>query len=280
MSADAEGTVAMQEGPGNNKEHAAAGRQERAAKLAREPQVARELDPLAQLRAAAISGDVARAQLRLSPSAAQAPDTYGDNVLHLAARSGHASILALTSDVDVNQRSKAGATPLWLACFHGHKEVAQLLLERGAQPERQHGMIGSAPLGAAAAQGHLPLVQLLVFDHGAKIDMPNKNGRTALWSAAYEGHGAVVRFLVERGAATGRKSKNGHTPFSAAFQTRDTPAQEHEYENSPRPHSPAYRGRYDEVIELLTDVTRAEDQNPVIEQRKVFKGCVEIGVAK
>ena len=119
-------------------------------------------------------------------------------------------------------------------------------------------------------------MQLLVLEYNAEIDRANKNGRTALWSAAYEGHGAVVRFLVERGANTGRKSRNGHTPYSAAFVTRDTPPQGHEYENSPRPHSPARRGRYDEVIEVLTDVTRAADKDPVIEQKKLFMGFVEL----
>ena len=31
------------------------------------------------------------------------------------------------------------------------------------------------------------------------------------------------------------------------------------------------RGRYDAVIEALEPVTRPEDQNPVIEQKKIFK---------
>lgn len=268
----------------------AADRQERAERLAYESQQQPETeqDPLAQLRAAAMSGDVALAQRRLSGPGdgwhsavpAEAPDTYGDSALHLAARNGHASVLALISGVDLNRRNKHGATPLWLACFHGHKQVAQLLLERGAEPERLHGWLGSAPLAAAAAEGHLPLVQLLVLEHSAQVDRANKNGRTALWSAAYEGHASVVQFLVERGAGTGRKAKNGHTPFSAAVITRDTPAQEHEYENTARPHSPARRERYDAVIEILTHVTQPEDREPIIEEKKVFKGCVEMENAR
>ena len=201
---------------------AAAARQERAAQLAHEPEPEPEPEKVgSQLRAAALAGDAAQAELPAS-----APDSYGDSALHLAARSGQASILALASGVDVDRRSAAGATPLWLACFHGHREVAELLLARGAQPERPHGVIGSAPLAAAAAQGHLPLVRLLVLEHSAEVDRANKNGRTALWSAAYEGHAAVVRFLLERGAGTGRKSRAGHTPFSAAAEMRDAGGRE------------------------------------------------------
>ena len=256
---------------------AAAGRHERAESLAPEPQ-----QDAAQLRAAALSGDVALAQWQLSTPCdeswplAEASDTYGENSLHLAARNGHAAVLALMSGVDVNRRSKAGATPLWLACFHGHKQVAQLLLERGAQPERLHGLTGSAPLAASAAQGHLPLVQLLVLESNAEIDRPNRNGRTALWSAAFEGHASVVQFLLDRGAAPAPKSKAGWTPFSAALLTRDAPPEEHEYENSPRPHSPTRRVRYDEVVEILTKVTQLEDREAPARE-KVFMGCVEAG---
>ena len=86
--------------------------------------------------------------------------------------------------------------------------------------------------------------------------------------------------MIEHGAGTGRKAKNGHTPFSAAFITRDTPAQEHEYENTPRPHSPARRVRYDAVIDILKEVTSPEDREPIIEEKKVFKGCVEMENAR
>ena len=256
---------------------AAAARQERAAQLAHEPEPEPEPEPVGSLlRAAALAGDAAQAKLPAS-----APDSYGDSALHLAARSGQASILAaLASGVDVDRRSAAGATPLWLACFHGHREVAELLLERGAQPERPHGVIGSAPLAAAAAQGHLPLVRLLVLEHSAEVDRANKNGRTALWSAAYEGHAAVVRFLLERGAGTGRKSRAGHTPFSAAAEMRDAPPQAHEYENGPRPHSPERRGRYMAVLEALAEATRPEDRSPAIAEQKLFMGCTPPGAGR
>ena len=98
------------------------------------------------------------------------------------------------------------------------------------------------------------------------------------------GRRGVAGFLVgdgwRRGAGTGRKSRAGHTPFSAAAEMRDAPPQAHEYENGARPHSPERRGRYDAVLEALTEATRPEDRSPAIAEQKLFMGCTPPGAGR
>ena len=64
-----------------------------------------------------------------------------------------------TAHVDCNQRSKAGATPLFVACQHGHPEVVRRLLLAGADAARA--FEGVTPLEKARAKGHAACAELL-----------------------------------------------------------------------------------------------------------------------
>lgn len=61
----------------------------------------------------------------------------GKTALHYAARNGQVSCLdylVVSKKWDVDARSGDGTTPLHLACFGGHPDAVQWLLDRGAQP--------------------------------------------------------------------------------------------------------------------------------------------------
>ena len=64
-------------------------------------------------------------------------------------------------------------SPLILAAKEGHKDVVQLLLERGAEPNLAH-QNGRTPLQMAASICHTDVVQLLL-DSGAGPNMPHLN---------------------------------------------------------------------------------------------------------
>ena len=74
--------------------------------------------------------------------------------LHDAAGSGDISKVdvVLGTGVDIDERNDHGETPLMLAILNGHKEVARLLLERGAALEGRNAG-GFTPLHAAAYAG-------------------------------------------------------------------------------------------------------------------------------
>ena len=80
------------------------------------------------------------------------------------------------------------------ACY-GHKEVVQLLLERGASVDKDNGSITA--LQCAAYYGRPDMVALLL-EAGADADAKSPyGGRTALQFAQEQGHQSVVKVIKE-----------------------------------------------------------------------------------
>ena len=64
-------------------------------------------------------------------------DDYGNNILHLAAQFGHASLVsfALLHCVNVNAINAAGETPLHVAIENDFVEIVEMLIRAGADIE-------------------------------------------------------------------------------------------------------------------------------------------------
>jgi glycerophosphodiester phosphodiesterase len=94
-------------------------------------------------------------------------DEQGETALHVAARFGNeecAKVLIEGSqeqkiDVDITEKTFAW-TPLFIACVDGHLPVVELLIEAGADLERQDSSGWSAK-EHAALRGHVPIAELL-----------------------------------------------------------------------------------------------------------------------
>lgn len=110
-----------------------------------------------------------------------------DHEIHLAASAGDASrVRALLEEAPelVERRDRAGGTPLHRAVAASAREVAELLLEHGADPNWPDGPTaprGSA-LWAAARRGDRALVELLL-DHGADPNAEIDSSGSATWAA-------------------------------------------------------------------------------------------------
>ncbi|KAI8677253.1 Clr5 domain-containing protein [Fusarium sp. Ph1] len=93
-------------------------------------------------------------------------------------------------------------TPLQAALSGGHKELASMLLEAGADCNAPaFGRWGTTALQAAAMKGSMSFVEHFV-SQGANINAPpaREHGATALQFAAIQGHYNIVVFLLENGA--------------------------------------------------------------------------------
>ena len=66
----------------------------------------------------------------------------------------------LDAGVDVNQRNFQGATALTFAATFGQLEIAEILLNRGAELDVRD-VRGKSPIDHAVIQENLPMVQLL-----------------------------------------------------------------------------------------------------------------------
>ena len=80
----------------------------------------------------------------------------------------------------MDKRTKnIGFTPLHYASFRGHKELAKLLIDHGANPNAADTRVGRTPLHFAVNSRRKETAQLLI-EHGADINKTDKDGKTPL----------------------------------------------------------------------------------------------------
>lgn len=117
----------------------------------------------------------------------------------------------------LESHSGDGWTPLHLAAFFGHRDLANALLDRGADiNSRSTNAMKNTPLHAAAAGGHTPLVEFLL-KQGADPNATQEGGWTALHSAAQAGNREMVETLVAHGANLNARAANEQAPLDLAL---------------------------------------------------------------
>ncbi|KAF5919364.1 hypothetical protein HPG69_006116 [Diceros bicornis minor] len=95
--------------------------------------------------------------------------------------------------------------------WRGHVGLATQLLQQGASVEERD-RAGRTPLHLAVLRGHVPLVSLLL-QRGAPVGAADRAGRTPLHEAAWHGHSRVAELLLRRGATAAARSRAGLTPL-------------------------------------------------------------------
>ena len=126
------------------------------------------------------------------------PNEQGAPALTVATRLGanqSAILLAKHPQTQVNVVNSVEETPLMLAALNNQLNVAQVLIERGAEVNRK----GWTPLHYAATKGHIAMMRLLL-ENNAYIDAESPNGTTPLMMAAFYGTPLSVKLLLEEGA--------------------------------------------------------------------------------
>jgi uncharacterized protein len=98
----------------------------------------------------------------------------------------------------VNARDEQGNSALLLALYYGHKEIADLLLAKGADLN----------LFEASAGGQTERVKALLAANPRLINAYSHDGFTALHLAAFFGHQAILEFLLSSGANPNAVAKN------------------------------------------------------------------------
>ncbi|KAF7008475.1 hypothetical protein CFC21_023219 [Triticum aestivum] len=137
--------------------------------------------------------------------------------LHLAATNGRTDVcryLVQDLGIPVDALSDERETPLLLAATFGHTATAAWLLERGASP-RAPDVDGETPLHWAAYNGDRDLAMLLLCK-GADVGAANPRG-TALHVAAMRGCPEVIRVLLRHGADPNKFASRVFTPLVSSL---------------------------------------------------------------
>lgn len=98
---------------------------------------------------------------------------------------------------NVNERGVMANTPLHRAARHGHKDVAELLIEKGADVNARNDN-GETPLHLAARHGSIEVVRLLV-SKGADLNAADVRGITPLCYAEDVGQDEIAAWLIAKG---------------------------------------------------------------------------------
>ena len=110
------------------------------------------------------------------PTTGKAPDIS----IHDAARRGDIVAVKqhLAAGTDVNAKASNG-TPLHLAATFGHKEIAELLIDKGVDVNAVGGLLGWTPLHWAAREGRKEVAELLIAK-GADVNAKDEDGKKPL----------------------------------------------------------------------------------------------------
>ena len=128
--------------------------------------------------------------------------------------------LLIQAGADANVSNDYRMTPLVLACTNANPGMVARLLKAGANPNTIIAT-GESPIMTCAATGNADAVRTLLA-HGANVNAAEpQNNQTALMWAAAERHPAVVRVLTEAGAELRARSRHGFTALHFAAREGD-----------------------------------------------------------
>jgi ankyrin repeat protein len=153
-----------------------------------------------------------------------ADSAFQQTALMAAARGGYVPVvkLLLARGASVNVKTRTGPTPRVITPAQSTASRGAGI-QRGGWPD--HGIReaipgAKTPLLYAVREGHVEVAQLLL-EAGAQIEEADADGITPLLCAVINEHAELARFLVERGANVNASDWYGRTPLFSAVDIRD-----------------------------------------------------------
>lgn len=147
------------------------------------------------------------------------PNLSGETVLMMASLYGLLPEVRILVDKRAATINKSGWTPLHYACTNGHLQVAEFLLDKGAQVNALSDS-DTTPLMMAVRTGNIQLVRLLL-DRGADLQIRNHQGFSAIDVADLFNQEEISKGLRSRWEKLYKtKYQGGPKPVSAESQPK------------------------------------------------------------
>ncbi len=171
-----------------------------------------------EIFAAVMSGDLDKTRLLIEehPELINATSWGNWTPLHRAAQNGHKDIadFLLQKGANLEARTVLGMTPLYVAIYSKKGDIVQFLIEKGADIHAVRSD-GETMLHIAAAIGDEGIVDTLI-SNGLDVDASRRYGITPLHLASIFGHKPAAQTLVSHGADINARNDNGSTSYDLA----------------------------------------------------------------
>lgn len=143
---------------------------------------------------------------------------YNWTLLHAAASSGIYDLVyeIVQQKTNLNVLDHKHRTPLYLAIKNDHEQIAELLIEYGADVNIREIENGETPI-FPAINSSLELIDLLL-EHGANINDIDFNKKTLLHKAAINNNIEAAKHLLTKNTNINAIDKEGYTCTDLAFQ--------------------------------------------------------------
>lgn len=141
--------------------------------------------------------------------------------LHVSIQEGHKQIaeVLMDSGADINaRRGRGGRTPLHWAVIEGYKDICELLIAKGADIDAGDDL-GDTPLHHVfvSDSNGLAIAELLI-SKGADVNAMSKYSGTPLHEAISFERGDIAEFLMDSGADVDATQSDGQTPLHVAVR--------------------------------------------------------------
>ncbi|KAK2844827.1 hypothetical protein Q5P01_011486 [Channa striata] len=145
-------------------------------------------------------------------------DRNGQTAFHLCCEYNQPECLSVvlsSSPPCLEIRNFEGFSPLHLAVLRGHKDLARMLLDAGADINAMDVKSGQSPLMHAVESNNVDMVHFLI-ENGCDVNSQSYSGNTSLHSACGRGQVDTVRLLLKSGADSSLKNYHNDTPVMVA----------------------------------------------------------------
>ncbi|CAE7350996.1 ANK1 [Symbiodinium natans] len=163
---------------------------------------------------AASMGTVEASRLLLEARADPTKKSDREGAFFKAAAAGSMEMVKMMLEFDLDK-----AEALLAAASRNQTEVASLVLEARADPNKAYDVTGTTPLALAAKEGHMEASRLLLRAR-ADLNLPTPHGVTPLVAACAFGSFSTAELLMENLADLNMPASNGTSPLLGACKYR------------------------------------------------------------